>query len=128
MRTPRRDFASPHSGQGSQVYYDLGYDKDLIEASFAAQYGIRLRQEPDMTLAEFFSLLSGIGSDTPLGRVVAVRMEKDPKVIKQFGIWEKGIRAEWIQFKSKNRSNKLSTQTQNSSEDFQIMLMRMFGG
>ena len=46
------------------------------------------------------SLLAGLAGETPLGRVVAVRMEKDPNVIKKFGDWERRIRAEWAQFKA----------------------------
>lgn len=72
----------------------------LIEASFASQYGVRLRQEPDISLAEFLSLLSGLLGETPLGRVVAIRMEKNPDVIKRFGEWERKVRREWARFKS----------------------------
>ena len=72
----------------------------MIEASFASQYGIRLRQEPDIALAEFMSLLAGLAGETPLGRVVAVRMEKDLNVIKKFGDWERRVRTEWAQFKA----------------------------
>jgi len=98
---PRSDFGKqPDSNQGSQFYYDLEYDRALIEASFASQYGIRLRQEPNITLAEFMSLLSGLAGETPLGRVVAIRMEKDPKIIKKFRDWERRVRAEWAQFKA----------------------------
>ena len=74
----------------------------MIEASFASQYGIRLRQEPNIALAEFLSLLSGLAGETPLGRVVAIRMEKDPNVIKKFGDWERRVRAEWAQFKARH--------------------------
>jgi hypothetical protein len=80
----------------------LNHDKALIEASFAAQYGIRLRQEENISLAEFFNLLSGLCGETPLGRVVAIRMEKNPKVIKGFGRWEKKVRADWVRFASKH--------------------------
>ena len=97
------DFAKPQAdARDTKAYYDLEYDKALIEASFASQYGIRLRQEPDITLSEFINLLSGLAGDTPLGRVVAVRMEKSPDVIKKFGDWEKGVRRDWAQFKAEH--------------------------
>jgi len=80
----------------------LKYDEALIESSFATQYGLRLRQEPNISLAEFLNLLSGLCGETPLGRVVAIRMEKDPKIISKFGAWEKKIRADWTRFKSRH--------------------------
>jgi len=94
----RSDFRKQDSD--SQFYYDFDYDKDLIEASFAAQYGIRLRHEPDICLAEFLSLLSGLNGDTPLGQVVAVRMESNPEIIKKFGNWERRMRSDWGRFKA----------------------------
>ncbi len=49
-----------------------------------------------MSWPEFCSLLSGIMHDTPLGRIVAIRSEKDPKVIKDFSKEEKEIRNKWL--------------------------------
>lgn len=49
-----------------------------------------------MSWMEFCSLLSGIMHDTPLGRIVAIRSEKDPKVIKEFTKEEKEIRNKWL--------------------------------
>lgn len=80
---------------GSETYYDLFKDWDLIEASFLKQYGIRLRTEDDMSWSEFCSLLSGIMPDTPLGQIVSIRSEKDPKVLKCFTKEQKRIRNEW---------------------------------
>ena len=48
------------------------------------------------------SLLAGLAGETPLGRVVAVRMEKDPNIIKKFGDWERRVRVEWAQFKAQH--------------------------
>ncbi len=80
----------------SETYYDLWDDWELIESSFLSQYGIRLRTEDDMSWSEFCSLLSGIMPETPLGRVVSIRSEKDSKVIKNFSKEQKRIRNEWI--------------------------------
>ena len=76
-------------------YYDLYDDYELIESSFAQQYGIRLRNEEDMSWDEFVNLLSGINGDTPLGAVVRIRSEKDPKVMKNWGPNEKKIHRDW---------------------------------
>lgn len=85
-------FASPNQEKG---FYDLIGDWELIEASFAQQYGIRLRREDDMSWDEFTTLLCGINGDTPLGRIVSIRAETDPETIKRFSASEKKIRNEW---------------------------------
>lgn len=79
-----------------ESYYDLEEDYDLIEASFAKQYGIRLSRENDMSWAEFCSLLSGLMPDTPLGQIVSIRSETDSKIIKNFSKEQRKIRSDWI--------------------------------
>lgn len=70
-------------------------DWGLIEASFAEQYGIRLRSEPIMTWGEFVTLLSGLNGETPLGRIVAIRAENNKDVLKNFSKEQRKIRMEW---------------------------------
>lgn len=84
-----------------ETYYDLWEDWELIESSFLSQYGIRLRTEDDMSWSEFCSLLSGIMPETPLGRVVSIRAEKEPKVIKNFSEEQKRIRQDWFRRRNK---------------------------
>lgn len=79
----------------SEVFYDLIEDYDAIEASFAQQYGIRLRLENEMLWDEFCTLLSGINGDTPLGYLVRIRGEKDPKARQRFTKEEKKIYSDW---------------------------------
>lgn len=76
----------------------------MIESSFLKQYGIRLRTEEDMSWQEFCSLLSGIMPDTPLGQIVSIRAEKDPKVLKNFTKEQKRVRREWLYRQNKKRS------------------------
>ena len=97
MRKQNHDFKKLRN---NDPCYDPDFDADLIEASFASQYGIRLRQEPDITYAEWARLLSGLMPETPLGRVVQIRVEKDPKVLKQYTEYERKIRSDWAKFKS----------------------------
>lgn len=80
----------------SETYYDLWDDWELIESSFLSQYGIRLRADDDMSWSEFCSLLSGIMPETPLGRVVSIRAEKDIKVINGFTKEQKKIHNDWL--------------------------------
>ena len=93
-------FVTPNDKGTPDAYYDIIADYELIEASFAQQYGIRLRREIDMTWDEFITLLAGIGGDTPLGRIVSIRSETDKDRIKHFTPEEKKIRNEW---RTKNR-------------------------
>lgn len=81
--------------QTARQWYDILDDWELIEASFAAQYGIRLRREPDMTWGEFSALLSGIAPDTPLGITVGIRSERDPEVIRKFTPAQRRIYDAW---------------------------------
>lgn len=101
MRKWRNDFQN-----NDESFYDLIDDFDLIESSFAQQYGIRLRMEIDtIKWGEFSSLLSGLNGDTPLGNIVRIRSEKDPKVIKNFTENEKRIRSKWLNKNAKEISH-----------------------
>lgn len=98
LRKARNDFNNK-----TEYWYDLFDDWELIEASFAAQYNIRLINEENMSWPEFCALLSGIMPDTPLGQIVSIRSEKDPKIIKGFNKEQKKIRSDWQKRKSKQR-------------------------
>lgn len=101
MRKWKNDFQN-----NDESFYDLIDDFDLIESSFAQQYGIRLRMEIDtMKWGEFSSLLSGLNGDTPLGNIVRIRSENDPKVIKNFTENEKRIRSKWLNKNAKEISH-----------------------
>lgn len=44
---------------------------------------------------EFRDLLVGIGPETPLGRIVAIRSEDDKEILKHFTKAQRQIRSEW---------------------------------
>lgn len=44
---------------------------------------------------EFCDLLSGISPDSPLGRMVQIRLENDKDVLKHFTPTQRKIRSEW---------------------------------
>lgn len=69
----------------------------MIVSSFLSQYGLRIRTKEFETVSwdEFESLLAGISPDTALGRVVAIRSEKDPDIIKHFTPDQKRIYDDW---------------------------------
>lgn len=100
MRTWRPDFKN--KVKPADNYYDIYDDYPLIEASFLEQYGIRLRETDDMTWDEFCTYLSGLNEKTALGKIVAIRSEKDPKIIKEMTADQKRIRREWAKKSMKN--------------------------
>lgn len=87
-------FVSP-SNRESDSYYEIIGDWELIEASFAQQYGIRLRNEDNMSWDEFATLLSGLNGETPLGHIVSIRSETDKEKLKRFTPEERKIRNTW---------------------------------
>lgn len=118
MRKWRNDFQN-----NSESFYDLIDDFDLIESSFAQQYGIRLRKEIDsIKWGEFASLLSGLNGDTALGNIVRIRSEKDPKILKNFTENEKKIRSKWI---NKNAKQVSSENYEQAMENFKNMFKAM---
>lgn len=98
-RSPRLDFAKKQAYR--EDWYNLYEDWGLIEASFTSQYGIRLRQEDDMSWSEFCTLLAGIMPETPLGQVVSIRSENDKEVLKSFTKEQHRIRNEWRRRRTK---------------------------
>ena len=92
----RNDFKAPNS---HETYYDLFEDWDLIESSFAQQYGI-----------------------TPLGNIVRIRSEKDPKVLKNFTTQEKKIRNDWL---TKNAVQISEENYKQAMEDIKNMFIVM---
>lgn len=79
-----------------QSWYDFYDDWDLIEASIAQQYGIRLRNEiKTIKWSEVRMLISGLLPDTPLGKVIQVRSENDKERLKSFTPEMHKIRNDW---------------------------------
>ena len=85
-------------------------DFDLIEASFAMQYGIRLRND-DMSWSEFCTLLTGIMPETPLGQIVSIRSEEDKEMLKNFTKEQHKIRNDW-----RNRVNPIRDMSDEEKE------------
>ena len=48
-----------------------------------------------MSWAEFSALLGSLGYESPLGKMVAIRSEKDPAAIKKMTPEQKRIRSAW---------------------------------
>ena len=54
-----------------------------------------------MSWREFSYLINGLSGETPLGRIVSIRAEKDPDKLKEFTADEKKIRNEYLRKKAK---------------------------
>ena len=80
----------------SECYYDIIEDYKYIEPSFAEQYHIRLR-ETKMKWSEYIRYVSSLKPETTLGRIVAIRSEKNPEVLKRFNKDQKRIRQDWLE-------------------------------
>lgn len=73
-----------------------------MQASFQAQYGLRLSKDlAGMKWDEFKALLCGISPETPLGRIVSIRAEDDKDILKHFTKEQRRIRSEWRNRKAK---------------------------
>ena len=57
-----------------------------------------------MRWSEFCDLLSGLGPETALLRVAAVRAEEDPDAIRHFTPAQRRIRSQWRTRRAKQRS------------------------
>jgi hypothetical protein len=109
-----------------ESYYDLFEDWDLIVSSVLEQYGIRIysTEFKGMKWLEFSALISGIGPDTALGRVVAIRAETDKEVIKHFSDDQRRI---WREWRNKSAKQKSPEEVQNYLEMFKAAFVRMAG-
>ena len=102
-----RDFKTPKH-DGTVRWYDLAYDRTLIEQSIAKQYGIIPSKQPHLHYADWVKLVSGLMDDTPLGRVIAIRSEDDPQIIKQFTPMQHHIRSDWRTFLANEQAKTVS--------------------
>ena len=76
-------------------------------SSLAEQYGVRVYSKDfqDMKWRELKPLLTGIGPETALGRIVSIRMEDDEEVLKHYTADMKKIRNDWRNRMAKQKSN-----------------------
>lgn len=98
----------------------------MIVSSFQTQYGIRLSQDlKGMSWREFSYLLSGLDAKTPLGRVVSIRAEDDPEMLKGFSREQHKIRNE---YRRKIAKAKPQAEVNNALEDIKQAFIRLAGG
>lgn len=68
---------------------------------------------------EFCSLLKGLSADSPLGRIVQIRSENDPKILKNFTKYQRKIRSDW-------RNKKVKQITPKNRDEMLEQMKQMF--
>ncbi len=84
-----------------------------------------MRYEPDITYAEWESFMVGLLPDSPLGKVISIRSEKDTQRIREFTKDERRIYDEWQSFRTKQISEE---EEQKMMRNLERMIASMFGG
>lgn len=74
---------------------------------------------------EFAALLSGIGPETALGRIVAIRSETDPDILKHYTPEQRRIRDSWI---ARNKATISKEEMTDALENIKRALIQMAGG
>ena len=74
---------------------------------------------------EFAALLTGIGPETALGRVVAIRSETDPDILKHYTPEQRRIRDSWLARKKPDASQE---EIAEILENIKGALIQMAGG
>lgn len=93
-------------------------DFDLVVSSLRTQYGLSVYslEFQKMKWKEFRALLAGLSSETPLGRIVQIRSEEDPKMLEVFSTGQHRIRDEWRNRRAKERTQEELSQVLNELE------------
>ena len=74
---------------------------------------------------EFAALLSGIGPETALGRVVAIRSETDPDILKHYTQEQRRILDSWM---ARNKATISKEEMTDALENIKRALIQMAGG
>jgi hypothetical protein len=75
-----------------------------------------------MKWEEFAILLSGLGENSPLARIVTIRLENDPERLKDFTSAQHRIRNKW---RSKTAKSVYLAERDAAVEHFKKMFMKM---
>lgn len=79
-----------------------------------------------MPWSEFTNLVSGLLPETPLGAIVKIRSEDDPKILKQFDADQMAIRNKWRERQALQQLDNPDVLKQ-SMDNLSNMLKSMFG-
>ena len=79
-----------------------------------------------MPWMEFCTLVSGLMPDTPLGQIVSIRAESDPKTIKSFSKDQRKIHSDW-RLKQANSQLDNPQKLNNDMSNLEKMFESLFG-
>ena len=94
--------------------------------SVAAQYGVLPAVQRELPWPEWSVLVAGLMDDTPLGRLAAARLQRDPAALRRMTPWQRRERARWRQFLA-GRAGRSRAEARQSQQQLQRQLARMFG-
>lgn len=122
------DFARQRkkSNKKPNNWYDVEYDKILIEQSIAKQYGVLPSKQGDLRYADWAKMVGGLMDDTPLLRVVEIRRETDRDVIRRMTPDQLRLRSEWRAYQASQQA----ADTRDAAErqrQLQAVIAAMFG-
>ena len=82
----------------------------------------------ELSWPEWSKLVSGLMDDTPLGRVVAVRSERDRKILEKFTPQQRKMRSEWAAFRARKAAKAFTgEQLRRQMDDLEQMMAMAFG-
>ena len=110
----------------SSDWYDVEYDRILIEQSIAKQYGILPSEQGNLRYADWAKLVGGLMDDTPLLRTVEIRRETDRDVIRRMTSDQLRIRSEWRTYQASRQTTDTQDMAQQQQQ-LQAMIAAMFG-
>ena len=120
------DFAQPQKKPKTSNWYDVEYDRVLIEQSIAKQYGVLPSEQGNLRYADWAKLVGGLMDDPPLLRTVEIRRETDRDVIRRMTPDQLRIRSEWRTYQASRRTMDTQDMAQQQQQ-LQAMIAAMFG-
>ena len=124
------DFRNPAPPiPANEIWYDIKYDRELIEQSIAKQYHILPSQQGELAYDDWAKLVSGLMEDTPLGQIISTRREDNKDVLKHFSKHQHSVRNEWRTWQNDRMAETVNRAGwEKSIANLEKMLSAMFGG
>lgn len=98
--------------------FDLEHDYDLICASFAASYGIRLRfSETRMSWWEFIALLANLPGESQLVRLISIRTAEGDE-LNSLSPAQKKLRDDWYAWLSSQTPDEKKSEDNERLQEF----------
>lgn len=99
----------------------------LIEQSIAKQYHILPSQQGELSYCDWAKLVSGLMNDTPLGKVVEIRAEDDPDILKNMTSEQHAVRRRWQEFCSKQMQKQSEAEMRAQADALEKLMAKLFG-